>query len=171
MEEVEQEKRHGMKVLLSVSALICVLIVVFMTTKLQEKESDKVKPIKYTLEKEVFMDQVSRMAEKFTVRELDGQPVVHPEPGSNVYIPSGNNGWGPVIELEKNKTYRLHVASIDSMTHAIWVEGLKISQKLRKGNVYMIEVTPKFNGEFTIVCREFCGPQHYNMLGKIIVVD
>ncbi len=170
-EVMQEEKRHSMKPVLITGVIIGLAIVAFLTTKLKEKEVDYSKVVKYTLEKEVFMGQVNLMTERYKVRELDGVAVVHPKPGSDVYISTNEFKWGAVIELEKGETYNLHVASTDNMMHAIWVGKLQISQKMRKGKVYIISVTPQEAGEFPIVCRQFCGPNHYEMVGKIIVVD
>ncbi len=171
MENMEEEKRHSLKPVLIAGVIIGLAIVVFLTSKLKEKEVDYSKVIKYTLEKESFMSQVNLMTERYKVREEDGVAVIHPEPGSDIYIPTENFKWGAILELEKGKTYNLHVASTDLMMHAIWVGRLNISQKMRKGKVYIIEVTPKEAGVYPIICRQFCGPRHQDMIGKIIVVD
>jgi heme/copper-type cytochrome/quinol oxidase subunit 2 len=39
------------------------------------------------------------------------------------------------------------------------------------GYDYGLRVTPTEAGEFLIICNEFCGINHHNMLGKMIVVD
>ncbi|MDQ6962344.1 MAG: hypothetical protein Q9M28_07395 [Mariprofundaceae bacterium] len=165
------EKRHSLKPVLMIGFILGVTALYFLTTTLKEKEIDHTKAIKYSLVKEDFLAQVKQMNEDFKVREVDGVAVVHPKPGSNVYVPSGNYKWGSILELEKGKTYHFHVASTDKLMHSIWVDRMQISQKLRKGKVYILTVTPKEVGDFGIICREFCGPQHYAMIGKIIVVD
>lgn len=171
MENIEEEKRHSVKPVILTGVVIGLVLVGILTAKLKEKEVDVSKTIHYTLDKESFFSQVELMTERYKVREEDGVAVVHPKPGSDVYIPSSNFNWGAIIELEKGKTYRLHAASTDNMMHAIWVGRLNISQKMKKGRVYVIEVTPKEAGEYPIVCRQFCGPKHNEMVGKIIVVE
>ena len=171
MDTVDEDKRHSLKPVLIIGVIIGIAIAGYLTMRLKAKEVDVSKTIKYTLEKEAFLSQVELMTERYKVREEDGVAVVHPKPGSDVYIPSSNFNWGAILELEKGKSYRLHAASTDQMMHAIWIGRLNISQKLKKGKVFVIEVTPKETGEYPIVCRQFCGPRHNEMVGKIIVVD
>jgi cytochrome c oxidase subunit 2 len=35
----------------------------------------------------------------------------------------------------------------------------------------VFSMTPTDTGDFGIVCNEFCGIGHHNMVGKIVVVD
>ncbi len=55
------------------------------------------------------------MVDKYTVRTETDQkiPVVHPPAGSDVYLIARLWDWWPMLELEKGKTYRLHLTSMD----------------------------------------------------------
>jgi len=78
--------------------------------------------------------------------------------------------WYPVLELEKDKSYRLHLSSVD------WQHGWSLLPENINIQVhpdYDMVITIKLNraGEYAIVCNEFCGIGHHTMVGKIHVVD
>ncbi len=55
------------------------------------------------------------MVDKYTVRTETDQniPVVHPPAGSDVYLIARLWAWWPILELEKNQSYRLHLSAMD----------------------------------------------------------
>lgn len=57
------------------------------------------------------------------------------------------------------------------ITHGIIVEGHSINLMLLPGQV--ARQTTRFDrpGEYQLICHEYCGPGHQNMIGKIIVTD
>ena len=115
----------------------------------------------YKTTPELFSNKTQAMVEKYTVRkETDKEiPVVHPPPGSDVYLIARLWDWWPIIELEKDKTYKLHLTSMD-FNHGF---------SLQPGYEHVIKVTPNQSGTFSIVCNEFCGIGHANMAGRIYV--
>ncbi|MBP7082007.1 MAG: hypothetical protein KBA96_12910, partial [Rhodocyclaceae bacterium] len=58
----------------------------------------------YKTTPELFSNKTQAMVEKYTVRkETDKEiPVVHPPPGSDVYLIARLWDWWPIIELEKD---------------------------------------------------------------------
>ena len=69
----------------------------------------------YRVDRDAFVAKAEEMTEQYTVREEGdtGIPVVHPPPGSDVYLVARLWEWWPILELEKDQSYRLHLSSQD----------------------------------------------------------
>jgi cytochrome c oxidase subunit 2 len=124
----------------------------------------------YRTTPEVFAEKTNAMVEKYTVREESGYPVVHPPPGSDVYLIARLWQWWPIIEFEKDQSYRLHISSMDWL-HGFSLQPVNINLQIHPGYEMVLTVTPNQSGEFGIVCNEFCGIGHHTMIGKIYVTE
>ena len=102
------------------------------------------------------------------VREENGYPVVHPPPGSDVYLIARLWQWWPILELEKDQTYRLHLSSLD-WQHGFSLQPQNINLQIHPNYDMVVTITPDVSGEFSIVCNEYCGIGHHTMLGKLYV--
>jgi len=124
----------------------------------------------YRTTPEQFGQKVQAMVEKYTVRKESARefPVVHPPPGSDVYMLARLWEWYPILELEKGQTYRLHLSSMD-WQHGFSLQPENINLQIVPGYEMVITITPDKAGEYTIVCNEYCGINHHNMVGKIYV--
>jgi cytochrome c oxidase subunit 2 len=94
--------------------------------------------------------------------------VVAPPAGSDVYLLARLWQWYPMLELEKDKSYRLHITSMD-WNHGFSLQPVNINMQIVPGYEMVVTVTPDKSGEYTIVCNEYCGIMHHTMLGKIWV--
>jgi cytochrome c oxidase subunit 2 len=126
----------------------------------------------YRIRPEAFMAKAEEMAEQHKVREEGdtGVPVVRPPPGSDIYLLARLWEWWPVLELEKGKSYRLHLSSAD-WQHGFSLQPVNLNLQVHPGYEMVVTLTPSQTGEFGIVCNEFCGVGHHTMAGKIYVVD
>ncbi|CAK0776057.1 Cytochrome C oxidase subunit II [uncultured Gammaproteobacteria bacterium] len=126
----------------------------------------------YRINPDVFQARAEAMIEKFKVREegTTGIPVVHPPAGSDVYLIARLWQWTPVLELEKGKSYRLHLSSLDYV-HGFSLQPVNINIQVHPGYDMVMTITPTEVGTFTVVCNEFCGIGHHTMTGRIHVVD
>jgi cytochrome c oxidase subunit II len=126
----------------------------------------------YRIDPLVFSDRTEAMADQYTVREEGntGIPVVRPPPGSDVYMLARLWEWWPVLELEKDQSYRLHLSSMD-WQHGFSLQPTNINVQVHPGYDLVMTVTPNETGEFSVVCNEFCGIGHHLMVGKIYVVE
>jgi cytochrome c oxidase subunit 2 len=124
----------------------------------------------YRTTPEAFSAKADAMVEQYQVREESGYPVVHPPPGSDVYLIARLWQWWPILEFEKDQSYRLHISSVD-WQHGFSLQPLNINLQIHPGYDMVVTVTPNGAGEFSIVCNEFCGIGHHMMLGKLYVVD
>ncbi len=115
-----------------------------------------------------FTGLVDSMVEKYQVGEEAGFPIVHPEPGSEVFLQASMWQWYPILEFELNKTYRVHMMSTD-ITHGLSIQPLNINLMVLPDYDYVMTITPTSSGEFHIVCNEYCGLGHHMMVGKIYV--
>jgi len=126
-------------------------------------ETYKVDPAKYAERAEAFVA-------KYTVRKETDQevPVVSAPEGSDVYMIARLWNWWPILELEKGKTYKLHLTSMD-YNHGFSLQPTNINIQVVPGYEHVIKVTPNASGQFSIVCNEFCGIGHHEMVGRLYV--
>lgn len=126
----------------------------------------------YRIKPEAFAAKAEAMTEKYKVREEGntGIPVVRPPAGEDVYMIARLWEWWPILELEKGKSYRLHLSSMD-WSHGFSLQPTNINVQVQPGYELVLTVTPNSSGEHAIVCNEFCGIGHHTMLGRIHVVD
>ena len=117
-----------------------------------------------------FEAKTVAMVEKHKVGEQSGYPVVRPPPGSDVYMLARLWQWWPILEFEKDQTYRLHLSSLD-WQHGFSLQPVNINLQVHPNYEMVVTVTPDQAGEFTVVCNEFCGIGHHTMVGKINVVE
>jgi cytochrome c oxidase subunit 2 len=112
------------------------------------------------------------MIDQYTVRtETDQQiPVVHPPAGSDIYMLARLWQWWPILELEKGKTYRLHLSSMD-WNHGFSLQPVNINMQVVPGYEMVLNITPDTAGQFGVVCNEYCGIGHHTMVGRIYVKE
>jgi len=114
--------------------------------------------------------KVQAMVDKYKVREEAGIPVVRPPAGSEVYMLARLWQWYPILELEKNQSYRLHLSSLDWM-HGFSLQPVNINLQIHPGYDMVLTVQPDKAGTYGVVCNEYCGLGHHTMVGRIYVVD
>ena len=124
----------------------------------------------YRTTPENFTAKTQAMVDEYTVREESGYPVVHPPPGSDVYLIARLWQWWPILELEKDQSYRLHISSLD-WQHGFSLQPVNINLQIHPGYEMVVTVKPDQLGDYGIVCNEFCGIGHHTMLGKMLVVE
>jgi len=126
----------------------------------------------YKIAPEAYAAKAQAVVDKYTVRtETDRQyPVVHPPAGSDVYLIARLWEWWPILELEKDKTYRLHLSSMDWL-HGFSLQPENINIQVHPGYDMVVNITPTDAGAFGIVCNEYCGIGHSTMSGKLYVVE
>ena len=124
----------------------------------------------YKIKPEQFAAKTQAMIGEHTVREENGFPVVHPPAGSDVYLTGRLFNWWPILELEKDQSYRLHLSSVD-VQHGFSLQPININLQVHPGYEMVVTIRPDQAGEYGIVCNEFCGIGHHLMVGKLYVVE
>lgn len=126
----------------------------------------------YRIDSERYRSKVEDFAETFKVREEGntGIPVVKPPPGGDAYMLARLWEWWPVLELEKGKTYRLHISSLD-WQHGFSLQPVNMNLQVHPGIEHVLTITPTQSGVFSVVCNEFCGAGHHQMTGRVRVVE
>ncbi len=124
----------------------------------------------YRTTPQAFAAKAQAVVDKWKVREVGGVPVVRPPAGADIYLVGRLWQWWPAYELKKGESYRLHLSSLD-WQHGFSLQPVNINTQVLPGYEMVITITPNEAGEYTIVCNEYCGIGHHNMLGKIFVVD
>jgi cytochrome c oxidase subunit 2 len=124
----------------------------------------------YRTTNEMFSKKTQAMVDQYTVRKETAReyPVVRPPAGSDVYLIARLWEWWPILELEKGQSYRLHLTSMD-WQHGFSLQPENINVQVIPGYEMVITITPNKSGDFAIVCNEYCGIGHHQMLGKIYV--
>ncbi|VAW81625.1 Cytochrome c oxidase (B(O/a)3-type) chain II [hydrothermal vent metagenome] len=93
-----------------------------------------------------------------------------PPAGSDVYMLARLWQWWPILELEKGKTYRLHLSSMD-WQHGFSLQPVNINMQVLPGYEMVLNITPDVAGEYGVICNEYCGIGHSTMLGRIYVKE
>jgi cytochrome c oxidase subunit 2 len=122
----------------------------------------------YRTDPAVYAQKAQAMAEKYKVGEEVGIPVVHPPAGSEVYLIARLWQWWPILELEKDKDYRLHIMSMDWL-HGFSLQPVNLNLEIHPNYDMVVTLTPDQAGTFGIICNEYCGIGHHTMVGKIYV--
>jgi cytochrome c oxidase subunit 2 len=122
----------------------------------------------YKTTPEAFSAKAKEMADKYKVREEAGIPVVAPPAGSDIYLIARLWQFWPILELEKDKSYRLHLSSLD-WQHGFSLQPVNINIQVHPGYEGVITVQPDKAGTYGIVCNEFCGIGHHTMVGRLYV--
>ncbi len=119
-----------------------------------------------------YEQKVVEMVEEYQIGEegTTGIPVVKPPAGSDIYMLARLWEWWPVLELEKDQTYRLHLSSLD-WQHGFSLQPTNINIQVHPNYEMVITLKPNKAGDFGVVCNEFCGIGHHAMVGKIRVVE
>ena len=117
-----------------------------------------------------FGAKVQAMVDQYKVGEEAGIPIVKPPAGSDIYLLGRLWQWYPILELEKDKSYRLHLSSMD-WQHGFSLQPVNINLQVIPGYEMVLTVTPDSAGEYGIVCNEYCGIGHHMMVGKIYVKE
>ena len=155
-----------------VLALLWSLIMFFMMPFWHVYGKQNLSNEAYRISPQKFQAKAQAMVDQYTVRtEVDGQyPVVRPPAGSDVYLIARLWQWWPILELEKDQTYRLHLSSMD-WQHGFSLQPSNINIQVHPVYEIVTSVTPNRSGEYGIVCNEFCGIGHHTMVGKLYVTE
>lgn len=149
-------------------ALIWALIMFFMMPYWHIAGEQNISNEAYKVIPEQYGKKTEAEAAKYTVRMENDVPVVAPPAGADVYMLARLWEWWPVLELEKGKSYRLHLSSLD-WQHGFSLQPENINVQVHPEYELVMTVTPTSSGEFAVVCNEFCGIGHHTMVGKIYV--
>jgi cytochrome c oxidase subunit 2 len=120
----------------------------------------------------VSPDRYLKLTDAFISRYKVGQegllPIVKPPVDGDAYLMAEQWVWTPILELQRGKTYRLHVSSID-VEHSVSIQPININFEVAPGYDEILNITPTKDGVYTIICNEYCGIGHATMTGQIIV--
>jgi cytochrome c oxidase subunit 2 len=124
----------------------------------------------YRVKPAMFQRAAEEMAAKYTVRTETAEniPVVAPPAGADVFLVARLWAWWPILELEKGKSYRLHLTSMDYQ-HGFSLQPENINIQVLPGYEHVVTVTPNRSGTYAIMCNEFCGIGHHKMVSKLYV--
>lgn len=124
----------------------------------------------YKSSREMFAAKAEKFVAENTIRtETDQQiPVVKAIPGGDNYLTASLWKWWPILEMEKGKTYKVHLYSMD-YNHGFSLQPVNINIQVVPGYEHVVKMTPTSAGTFSIVCNEYCGIGHHSMLGRIYV--
>ena len=117
---------------------------------------------------DAFIARVQEFIKQYQVGEDRGLPIVAPPPGSDVYLVAFSFQWMPILKLQQNAEYTLHLSAMD-VNHGFSLYPINVNFQVLPGYDYGLRVTPNASGDFRIICNEFCGIGHHTMVGRVIV--
>jgi cytochrome c oxidase subunit 2 len=151
-------------------AFVWCMVMFFMMPYWHVYGSQNLSPETYRVKPEMFSRATQEMVDKWTVRtETDSKiPVVAPPAGADVFLIARLWDWWPILELEKDKTYRLHLTAMDYQ-HGFSLQPENINIQVLPGYEHVITIKPNRSGAYAIVCNEFCGIGHHKMVSRLYV--
>lgn len=151
-------------------ALLWALILFFMMPYWHVFGKQNLSNEAYRTSAELYQKKAQAMVDKFTVRTETEQniPVVHPPAGSDVYLIARLWQWWPLLELEQGKSYRLHLSALDYQ-HGFSLQPENINLQVVPGYEMVVTITPNKAGTYGIVCNEYCGIGHSQMVSRLYV--
>ncbi|PTA68397.1 cytochrome C oxidase subunit II [Deinococcus arcticus] len=103
------------------------------------------------------------------VVDAAGQPVVNAQGTLDAYIVAGNFTFQPaVLRLPAGRPVTLHVTATD-VAHGFQITGTNVNVELLPGHVATLTVTFRRSGEQHVICNEYCGLGHHNMITRFLV--
>ena len=165
-----KEPLHRMEIVWIAIAFLWGLFMFFMMIYWHGSGQQNLSNEAYKIKPEQFAAKTQEMIEAHTVRQENGFPVVHPPAGGDVYLTGRLFNWWPILELEKDQAYRLHLSSVD-VQHGFSLQPVNINIQVHPGYEMVVTIKPDRAGEYGIVCNEFCGIGHHLMVGKLYVVE
>lgn len=124
----------------------------------------------YRTTPEAYAAKAEKFVAENTVRTETAQniPVVKAPENGDAYLVARLWSWYPILELEKGKTYNIHLSSLD-WQHGFSLQPVNINIQVLPGYEHVVKMTPTKEGIYSIVCNEYCGIGHHTMLGRIYV--
>lgn len=145
----------------ALAVLLGVMFLAMPVWRGQPRESGE----RYAIGDQEFMARVETMIRTSPLGVEDGQPVLRPPPG-DVYVTATRWSFAPALELVAGQSYRLHVASRDSL-HGLVIDGRETL--LLPGTASVLTLTPAAPGRIALQCSEYCGLEHNKMRSWITV--
>lgn len=167
-----KEPLHSMEIIWIAIAFIWGLVMFFTMIYWHIYGEQNLSNEAYRVDPEAYAAKVDAFAEQYKVREEGetGIPVVRPPVGGDAYLIARLWEWWPILELEKNQTYRLHLSSLDWL-HGFSLQPTNINIEVHPNYEMILTIKPDRSGQFGVVCNEFCGIGHQTMVGRIYVVE
>jgi cytochrome c oxidase subunit 2 len=161
---------HSVELVWIVIAFVWCLVMFFMMPFWHVYGKQNLSAETYRTTPEMFSKKAQAMVDQYKVREETEQkiPVVKPPVGSDVYLIARLWQWWPILELEKGKTYRLHLTAMD-YNHGFSLQPANINIQVVPGYEHVVTVTPNKSGTYSVVCNEYCGINHHTMVSRLYV--
>ena len=121
-----------------------------------------------------YVPDAARRIDPTTVR-AGGFPQPHVEevaPGKyQAYIIGQAFTWLPSeMHFKVGDEVTFFVTSPD-VQHGFYIHGTNINVQVIPGEVAKVKTTFKRPGEYLVICNEYCGIGHQNMIGRIVVEE
>ena len=118
--------------------------------------------------------EFSKLSEAYTKLNMigvdHGVRGISKKPNSDVFVMSEMWRWSPVLILQMDQSYKLHISSKD-VVHGFSIQPVNMNFQVYPGYDYVLEFKPTEAGEYKVICNEFCGIGHHTMIGKIVVIE
>ena len=82
--------------------------------------------------------------------------------GTHIHYPSGG------FTVPSNVTILMNVTSVD-VDHSLFIPALGVHMDAIPGHLNQVWFKPTMPGDFHIECTQFCGINHYQMVGTLVV--
>ncbi len=72
------------------------------------------------------------------------------------------------VRVPAGVSINMHITSADVM-HGFYIQGSNINLQIVPGQVTTLRYTFKYPGTYNVICNEYCGIGHHNMVTRFVV--
>jgi len=138
-------------------------------------ETYKTSPDEFRKVTDAFINKYQKRDASGNLASVKGIPVVEApaKEDGDVFLVAEAWRFRPILSLKKDKTYRIHMSSLD-FQHGFSLQPQNLNFQILPDYDFVITLTPRETGTFYLVCNEYCsyaGPKlgHDTMVGQVIV--
>lgn len=124
----------------------------------------------YQIDPKEYVKLTEEYTKKYMIGTDNGIPVVMPEPNKDAFMLAEQWRWSPVLILKKGEWYNIHLSSKDVL-HGWSLQPPNMNFMVFPGYDYVLRFKPTEAGDFRVLCNEFCGIGHHQMIGRIVVIE
>lgn len=163
-------------------------IIMFIMMPLGHMWNQNVSSETYKTNPDEYAQVVKNFIEKYQRKDAQGKVITHNGKTTGIPLveaPTKDQGdtflvaqawqFRPALVLKKNKTYRIHMSSLDYQ-HGFSLQPQNLNIQILPDYSFVITMSPNETGKFFLICNEYCmfaGEKmgHDSMVGQVIVED
>jgi cytochrome c oxidase subunit 2 len=113
--------------------------------------------------------EYAALVNEFAAKYRADDGTVWVPPGEDAYILAYRFGWTPELVLQEDTKYTIWLSSSDVL-HGFSIVGQNLNLQVAPKHGFGAQLTPDEPGTYRIICNEYCGLSHQEMVSSLTVV-